>query len=154
MNFFEYLAHQKLEDRQAFIIHFPPGTGKTAFAKRICELRPSVYRLDLLEAFTVHPELKIAEFTPQRLEDYVLAYPYPEGVTTVLVDNGDVLWNTWSKPQKEDLLHWMRYTLRTPSKTTMTIVLIIQTDNIWTQASLNDAGGRSRILPLNAFDAL
>ena len=40
MNFADYLNHQKAEDRRAFIIHYPPCSGKTHFARQITKTRP------------------------------------------------------------------------------------------------------------------
>ena len=57
MNFHHYLNRQNNEDRRAFVIHYPAKSGKTSFARRICETRNDARLLDLQRYFLEHPEL-------------------------------------------------------------------------------------------------
>ena len=154
MNFFSYLDTQKQEDRQAFIIHYPAGAGKSRFVQRACQTRAGLYALDLLAQFQLHPELRVREFNPERLERYLLGYVYPVGTHTVLVDNGDFLFNTWTRTDKEAFVQWLSYPLRTPSVTDKTLILIVQTDEVFSSVKMQNSRGGSRILALNEFEAL
>lgn len=154
MNFFTYLDTQKQEDRQAFIIHYPAGQGKSHFAQRACQLRQGLYLLDLLEQFKLDANLKVRTFTPEHLQGYLLKFAYPPGTHTVWVDNGDFLFNTWSRQQKEDFIQWMRYPLRTPGLIDKTFILLVQTDKVFSTADLVNSRGQPRVLALNDFDML
>lgn len=153
MNFHDYLNRQQNEDRRAFVIHFGARSGKTRFARRSCETRHDAYLLDLLAYFLEHPELPpIEKCGFDMLKGLLLALDVPQDV--VIVDNPDFLFNTWSAEQKQRLLNWLRTQLRSPSVTQKTFVFVIQTDDIIAAANLHNSCGESRVLPLNAFDAL
>ena len=154
MNFHDYLNRQNNEDRRAFVIHFPAKSGKTSFARRICETRQDAYLLDLQRYFLEHPELPpIQQCDPSVLKNLLLSRDRQEGV--LVIDNPDFLLNTWSREEKRALLHWMRIQLRSPVDTEKTLVFIIQSDDILATANdMRNSYGEPRVLALNQFDAL
>ena len=153
MNFHDYLNRQQNEDRRAFVIHYGAKSGKTRFARRICETRQDVYLLDLLAYFLEHPELPpIQKCGFDTLKDLLLTLAVPQDV--IVVDNPDFLLNTWSAEEKRSLLNWLRVQLRSPTVTQKTFVFVIQTDDTIAAAELRNSYRESRVLPLDAFDAL
>lgn len=153
MNFHDYLNRQQNEDRRAFIIHYGAGSGKTRFARRICETRQDAYLLDLLAYFLEHPELPpIDKCSFDTLKDLLLTLVVPRDV--IVVDNPDFLLNTWSAEEKHRLLNWLRTQLRSPGVTQKAFVFVIQTDDILAAADLHNSYGEPRVLALDAFDAL
>jgi hypothetical protein len=154
VNFFDYLDIQKQEDRQAFLIHGPARAGKSRFVQQACQLRSGLFLLDLLEQFGAIPNLKLRDFRSEPLQRYLLQYTCPPGTHTLLVDNGDFLFNTWSHGDKNDLIQWMRYSLRTPAVIDKTLILVVQTDGVFSAANLLNDQGNSRILALSNFEAL
>lgn len=153
MNITDYLNHQKAEDRRAFIIHFPPCSGKTQFARRLAETRLDVYYLDLLAFCLVHPELPpVAQFDFKALRALLLGLDVPQAV--ILVDHPDFLFNTWNAGEKRALLHWLQLELRSPADTEKTFVFIIQNDDVLAAAEFRNAYDEPRVLALNRFEAI
>lgn len=157
MNFAAYLQKQKEESRQAFIIHYPAVSGKTQFARKVCQAMPQIHYLDLLEYMLAHPELPpIEQIDSQQLQTVLLGLEMtlPEQKTSVIVDQVDFLLNTWSGEEKQELIQWLRMPLRTPSVTKRTFIFLIQTDDVLSTAVLTNSHNQSRIHPLNAFDTM
>jgi len=153
VNFHEYLNRQNNEDRRAFIIHYPAASGKTDFARRICETRQDAYLLDLQSYFLNHPELPpIVECGISTLKGILLSLNIPECV--LVVDNPDFLLNTWSDEEKRGFLTWLRTQLRSPVDTDKTMVFVIQSDDIIAAADIQNSYGQQRVLALNQFEAL
>lgn len=153
MNFHAYLNRQQNEDRRAFVVHHGAKTGKTRFARRICETRQDAYLLDLLAYFLEHPELPpIQQCGFDVLRALLLKLDVAQDV--IIVDNADFLFNTWRAEEKQHLLNWLRVQLRSPAVTRKTFVFFIQTDDIIAAADLRNSANEPRVLPLNAFDAL
>lgn len=153
MNFHDYLNRQQSEDKRAFIIHYPARSGKTRFARRICETRKDAYLLDLLAYFLEHPELPpIQKYGLDDLKKLLLALDMPHEV--IVVDNPDFLFNTWSVEEKQSLLNWLGARLRSPGDTKKVFVFVIQTDDVIAAADLRNSGNEPRVLVLDAFDAL
>lgn len=153
MNFFDYLNHQKNEDRRAFCVHYPPMKGKTAFARRVCQSRPDVYLLDLQTYFLEHPDLPPVQHCDlPTLKHLLLSLNVDQPV--VLVDNPDFLLNTWGGTEKGAMIEWLRYQLRSPAHTNKTLVFFVQTDGILSAADMRNSYDEPRVLALNDFDAL
>jgi len=157
MNFAKYLQHQTHEDRQAFIIHYPALSGKTQFIQKACQVIPGIHYVDLLEYASANPEMSSLEkievsiFTDMLLK---LDKSLPEKTSALVIDQGDFMFNTWDKDEKQEFLHWLRVTLRTPSVAKRPFIFVIQTDDVLSSATLNNTLNQSRILALNEFDAL
>ncbi len=157
MNFAKYLEQQTHEDRQAFIIHYAALSGKTQFIKKACQVIPSIHYIDLLEYVSATPELSSLEkievsiFTDMLLK---LDKSLPEKTSALVIDQGDFMFNTWDKDEKQEFLHWLRVSLRTPSVAKRPFIFIIQSDGVLSSATLNNTLNQSRILALNEFDAL
>ena len=153
MNFHDYLNRQNNEDRRAFVIHYPAKSGKTSFARRICETRQDAYLLDLQHYFLEHPELPpIQRCGVTALKNLLLSLKRPERV--LVVDNPDFLLNTWSNEEKVTFVNWLRVELRSPADTEKTLVFVIQSDDVIATADMRNSYGEPRVLALNQFDAL
>ena len=155
MNFFSYLHRQKQEDRQAFIIYFPASSGKTQFALRACEIDPGIFYLDLLSYFLSKPAINVNDYDLEKYKKLLLhTIVFPPGTHTILVDNGDFLFNTWKDPVKRSFIDWLRNPLRTPAVTDKTHIFMIQTDGVLSAAELKNTLGEPRVLAINQFDAI
>jgi hypothetical protein len=153
MDFGKYLNHQKTEDTQAFIIHYPANSGKTAFSKKLAETRSDVHYVDMLDCFLKNPDLEpINKFRFEKFRDFLLNYQVEQSV--LIIDNPDFLLNTWRKSDKEALLNWIKIGLRSPGVTKKTIILMIQEDGFLSVAEIANSYGESRVLPLNTFGAI
>jgi hypothetical protein len=157
MNFAKYLDQQTHEDRQAFIIHYPALGGKTQFVRKACQVIPGLHYVDMLEYSLANPELSSLEkidlgrFKEMLLE---LDQSLPESTSALAIDQGDFMFNTWDADEKQEFLHWLRATLRTPSVAKRTFIFVIQSDGVLSSARLTNAQNQSRILALSEFDAL
>ena len=155
MNFTQFLQRQKLEDRQAFIVHYGACGGKTRFAKQLSQQNPGFVYFDLLEEYLANSDLPgIKDLGPKRFQEWLLGLACPQSTNTMILDHGDFLFNTWSAEQKEQLLHWLRRDLRTPATTDKTLVFFIQTDGMLSNAQIENSRGEARVLSLNEFDAI
>jgi hypothetical protein len=153
VNFQDYLNRQNNEDRRAFVIHYPAKSGKTDFARRICETRDDAYLLDLQSYFRDHPALPpIHRCQLSALKGILLSLEGPERV--LVVDNPDFLLNTWDGEEKRGFVTWLRTQLRSPVDTEKTLVFVIQTDDIIAAADIRNSYGERRVLALNEFEAL
>jgi hypothetical protein len=153
MNFEAYLHRQMVEDRRAFIVHYPAKGGKSHFAKRLAAKRQDVHVLDFLEYWKEHPELPTAgKFRCDEFRDFLLQYQTCKKV--LIIDNLEVLINTWNKRDKQEFLNWLRHNLRSPMVTNKTLVFFLQDDPFFIYEELKNSHGESRILPLSDFEAL
>lgn len=157
MKFANFLEQQTHEDRQAFIIHFPALSGKTAFIRKACQVINNIHYLDLLEYVQLTPALAAAgAIDLSSFEQLVLQIDrgLPAEVCAFVVDQGDFMFNTWDREEKQGFLHWLRGGLRTPSLAKRPYIFIIQTDDVLSSGSLINSLNQSRILALNEFEAL
>jgi ATP/maltotriose-dependent transcriptional regulator MalT len=153
MRFTDYLNHQRAEDRRAFIIHYPAGSGKTRFAQQLTQICADISYLDLLAYYLDHPELPpISKIGISELRALLHSLQAPQPV--ILVDNSDFLFNTWNTAEKQALLHWLRVELRSPTDTDKTFILVIQDDGVLSAADIRNSYGEPRVLALNDFDAV
>lgn len=150
MQFEEFIDIQLTEDRRAFIVHFPAKAGKTDFVKKFGVLRPDVILLDLQEWLLGLDEIDdISLIDFDKLKELLLGINEKE--TVIIIDNCDVLFNTWKDSEKNKFIAWLKVRLRSPSVTTNTFVFVIQTDPYFDHVNLKNSRGDSRILSLDAF---
>lgn len=153
MNFFDFINRQNNEDRRAFIVHYPPKSGKTQFARRVVAKRDDVHLLDLQTFFLDYPALPpIHQCGLDILKDIALSLDVPQKV--VIIDNPDFLFNIWRKSEKRDFIDWIRYQLRSPGDTEKTYIFMIQTDSELSTAHFKNSHGDHRVLPLSAFETI
>ena len=157
MKFAEYLEQQSHEDRQAFIIHYPALGGKTQFIRKACQVISDLHYINLLEYTLAKPEFSSLEkIDPGEYMDMIkeLDKSLPEKIKAIVIDQGDFILNTWDSDEKQEFLHWLRQSLRTPSVVRRTFIFVIQTDEIISSALMTNSRNQSRILALNEFEAL
>lgn len=153
MNVHQFINRQKAEDRRAFIIHYPARRGKTAFTRRICATRPDAAVFDLQSYWLEHPDLPPpGEFGFPKLREMLLSLDLPQ--TVLIVDNVDILINTWRAKDHKDFINWIKIQLRSPRDTDKTFVFMLQDDPLFDRVEIKNSHGESRVLPLDAFDAL
>ena len=157
MKFAEFLEQQTHEDRQAFIIHYPALSGKTQFIQKACQVIPAIHYVDLLEYSLAKPEVSaLGRVDPGRFRDMLLDIDksVPENIKSIVIDQGDFILNTWDSEEKQEFLHLIRQSLRTPSVVKKTFIFVIQTDGAISSAVMTNSRNQSRILALNEFEAL
>ncbi len=155
MNFYKYLEKQKQEDRQAFIVHYPAFSGKTRYCKELAESNPSIYYVDLLDTYLGSTGLpEVVDFNLAAFQKWILSLASPPSTQTLILDQGDFIFNTWSKETKGQFINWLKVSLRTPALTDKTLIFFIQTDGILSSSVLTNSQGESRILKLSEFDSL
>ena len=71
-----------------------------------------------------------------------------------MIDQADFMFNTWDADEKQEFIHWLRTSLRTPSVVKRTLIFVIQTDGVISSATLTNTRSQSRVLALNELDAL
>lgn len=153
MDFHDYLNRQKAEDRRAFIIHYPPRSGKTKFAKRILDSRDDVFLLDVQNHLSNYSEImKNSQFGFRFLRDLLMDLSVEEAV--VIIDNVDILLNTWQKKDFKDFINWLKVQLRSPARTKKTFIFIVQTEAALNGGDLTNSYGDPRVLALDAFEAI
>lgn len=153
MDFQGYLNRQNNEDRRSFIIHAPPVSGKTYFARRIVETCQEAFLVDLQRYFFDNPDLPhIHRVGSNELWGILLKIQTNKSV--IVVDHPDFLFNTWSRDEKEEFINFIRIQLRSPRDTLKTYVFIMQSDSQMTQAQFQNSHGEARIFKLSEFEAL
>jgi len=151
MNFHDFLDNQLTEDRRAFIVHYPAKSGKTAFFRDVESARDDVQVLDLQKWLLKHDKYKeISSVDSSGLEKIILGLDFEEPV--IIVDNCDVLFNTWKDADKDRFASLLKVKLRSPGVTDKTFVFVIQTDPFFDQTNLTNSQDKSRIIPLDAFN--
>jgi len=153
LDFQGYLNRQNNEDRRAFIIHAPPVSGKTYFARRIAETRQDAYFLDLQKYFLENPGLPpVHQVGLDELWEMLLKVETDKNV--IVVDHADFLFNTWDSQEKKGFVNFIRVQLRSPRDALKTYVFVMQSDSEITQAQFQNSHGEARVLKLSEFDAL
>ena len=156
MNFAKYLEQQTHEDRQAFIIHYPSLSGKTQFIQKACQVMPSIHYVDFLEYTLANPGLSSLEnIDLSRFKSLLLDLDksQSEETSALVIDQADFMFNTWDADEKQEFIHWLRASMRTPSVVKRTFIFVIQTDGLISSATLTNTRNQSRILALNELDA-
>ena len=118
MNFAKYLEQQTHEDRQAFIIHYPRLSGKTQFIQKACQVISGFYYIDLLDYTLTNPDLSSLEnIDLSRFKSLLLDLDksQSEETSALVIDQADFMFNTWDADEKQEFIHWLRTSLRTPS---------------------------------------
>jgi hypothetical protein len=153
IDFFTYLNTQKTEDKRAFFIHFPAASGKSAFAKKAARLRPDIHYLGLQQALLQAsdlPEVYLCDFDWFKV--YLLAIQTDK--ECVLVDNPDILLNTWPADEKNKFTNWIENQLRSPSDTKKTFIFMLQTDSVICSQHIENSLRQPRVVPLDHFNAI
>jgi hypothetical protein len=72
----------------------------------------------------------------------------------VLVDNPDILLNTWPPDEKNKFINWIEIQLRSPSVTKKTFMFMLQTDGAICNQQIENSSRQPRVVPLDHFNAI
>ena len=153
MKFDDFLDFQMTQDRRAFVVHFPALSGKTRYFSTVAASRKDAVLLDLqrwLLKRAITENAKVID--PEDLFKMLLDLDYQNSI--IIVDNVDVVFNSWKKHMKDDFFTSLRVWLRSPSVTSNTFVFVLQDDASLAKVTLANSRNESRVLPLDAFDAI
>lgn len=92
------IAAQRRERYRALVVHGPPLTGKSEFARRLAASIPGAHYLDLLAHFAGDPDLadQVDVFDAATLRDLTVAYARDREATCLVVDDPDFLVHAWN----------------------------------------------------------
>lgn len=150
----QFLRRQQGERYKAFIIHGPPLSSKTKFARKLAEVIPGGVYLDMLRYVTERPELaqQVDTIDVAVLQRLVITYAAATSAQVLLVDELDFLVPVWG----DDLTEF-KHMIRSLSvaQTPTTIGFILQTRYELEEWKLpNGANNQNRILHIGNIQAL
>jgi hypothetical protein len=148
-----FLAVQRRERYRAFILHGPPLAGKTLFARRLSELFEGGAYWSVLQHVLAHPALAqcVDVLDARALHALVLTQATDLGVQLLLVDEVDFLVHVWD----DDMLAFLQMVEKLSStRLSATIGFVLQTQPALLTWTMTNTYGQSRILPLEAIQAL
>jgi hypothetical protein len=92
------IAEQHRERYRAVVVHGPPLTGKSEFARRLAAAVPHAYYLDLLTHFVERSHLagQIDVFDAAALRDLAIVHARNLGTACLVVDDFDFLVHAWN----------------------------------------------------------
>lgn len=92
------IADQRRERYRTVVVHGPPLSGKSEFARRLADAVPSAHYLDLLAHFAAAPDLagRVDVFDAAALRGLTLAYANDHAAACLVVDDLDFLVYAWN----------------------------------------------------------
>ncbi|BCM94554.1 hypothetical protein IAD21_06461 (plasmid) [Abditibacteriota bacterium] len=146
----DFILAQRAERFRAFILHGPPLSGKSSFARRLAQHEGGLY-IDVLSLVNEDPLLadRVDTLDALWLEDQVRA-AIRAGASFIVVDEFDFLWPIWGDTIAP-LLHRIE---RFYSETPVAIAWVMPSHRALKDASISRANGMSRVLPLENIKAL
>lgn len=92
------IAEQRRERYRAVVVHGPPLTGKSEFARRLAAAVPNAHYLDLLAYFVERPHLagQVDVFDAAALRDLAIVHAREQGAACLVVDDFDFLVHAWN----------------------------------------------------------
>lgn len=92
------IAAQRRERYRALVVHGPPLTGKSEFARRLAAAVPGAHYLDLLAHFAGDPDLagQVDVFDAAALADLAVASAREREAACLVVDDLDFLVHAWN----------------------------------------------------------
>ena len=92
------IAAQRRERYRALVVHGPPLTGKSEFARRLVASVSDAHYLDLLAHFARDPGLagQVDVFDAAALRDLAVAYAHDREAACLVVDDLDFLVHAWN----------------------------------------------------------
>jgi len=155
MDIRDFIQRLRGERKRCFIVYGDPMTGKSRFARKMCDHLGAVY-INLLNEFAADAWLKahIDTFTPEQLKGYLIAHPACGQLA--VVDDMDFLWFTWPERDRRKFLNMVAQLSRelhpdgTPDRFLHTFFgFFLQSDYLVRTAHILDQDGRSRVVSLS-----
>ena len=146
-----FLDMQRQERYRSFIVHGPPGKGKTVFAQKLAALTGGVY-IDVLANVATTPELagKVDVLDVDFLKEIGLEAA-SNGASLVVLDEFDFLLPIWGG----DLSIFIEMVRKlSTTETKAVICFMIQTTDSLDTSTLENSIGQSRILRLDEIQGL
>ena len=151
LNIRQFLATQRQERFKSFLIHNPPLTGKTAFARQFAAMENGIY-VDVLARVAESQDLstKIDELDVRFLKSLALDGA-SSGAKLVVLDEFDFLVPVWS----DDLtgLHELVRKLAAV-ETPAVVVFVLRTRSVIEGWEIQNTLRQSRILSLSSIQSL
>ncbi len=148
-----FLALQKQERYPAFVVHGPPLSGKTTFARALAARHRGAY-LDLLAIVAGDASLaeRIDQLDAAAVVDLAVTHAVTVSASLLLVDEIDFLIATWGDDGASSLVAIAGRLSVT--RTSAMIGFVMQTRPGITDGRLTQIGGGSRVLPLDRIAPL
>ena len=149
----QFLEQQRGERYRAFIIHGPPLSGKTTFARKLATTVPGCVYLDVLKYVTERPELaeKVDIIDAAALRKMVIASAAETGAKVLLVDEIDFLVHVWGT----DLAEFKQVVKSLSATQTPAIIgFVLQTRHDLEAWNLLNNANQSRILHIEDISVL
>ena len=150
----EFIQALSGERHRTFIVHSDPASGKSKYARQFAKDSGSKY-LDLLERFGKDERLKnqIDIFGVEDLE--ALFIEEAKGTNLLIVDNVELLLNTWDEDGYDLLFGLLRRNWDSfkPSYQTTLGVFLTSNRKIM-DLELNTSKGETRVFPLRRLESL
>ena len=148
-----FLTLQKQQRYHAFVVHGPPLSGKTAFARALAARQGGAY-LDLLAMVAEDASLaeRVDQLDAAAVVNLAVAHAGTMSAPLLLVDEIDFLIASWGEDGASSLVEIIgRLSVtRTPAM----IGFVMQTRPGIADARLTQVGGDSRVLPLDRIAPL
>lgn len=142
-----FMRELRGERTTAMVVHGPPLSGKTRYARRLGQ-QPGYAYLDVLGELNKRPEsaARIDEFDASSLRDLILETvnsPDSRAVNVLLIDDLDFLFPVWGG----ELLPFMEMvrSLANPERA-VSFALFIQDRPEWENWSLQTSGRKNRVI--------
>lgn len=154
VNLREFIQALSGERHRTFIVHSDPASGKSKYARQFAKDSGSKY-LDLLERFEKDERLKsqIDIFGVGDLESLLIEEA--KGTNLLIVDNVELLLNTWDEDRYDLLFGLLRRNWDSfkPSYQT-TLGFFVTSNRKIMNLELNTSKGETRVFPLRRLESL
>jgi hypothetical protein len=148
-----FITRQRRERYRAFVLHGPPLSGKSAFARELASRIPAGHYLNLLDAFAGRPDLAahVDTWDAAALLRFAVDYANEREAACLLVDDLDFLVHAWN----DDLAEFRHQVEKlAPGLTPAAIGFVLQTQPGFESWRPLNSSGQSRVIALDGIAAL